>query len=282
MANEGEPNETYTVDPEGSVSIVDLRRGSSGATVRTADFKAFDKATLVAAGVRIFGPNATAAQDIEPEYITLSKDGTAWVTLQENNAIATIDIESAEGHGHRPLGYKDHSEVRAEAKIYTFDRGELPSIGATAAGQSSLGGFSGLHFEGIDPNTGAYKFVAHTDRGPNAEPTGIVRPFLLPNFTPEIIRFELQRWSGKLTITQRLPLQSAPGVPLTGRPNTALSNHANQAYNDEVPVDLLGNVLPVDPLGADLEGIVVDPADSSFWMVDEYRPAIYHFSPTAS
>ena len=281
VANEGEPNETYTVDPEGSVSIIDLRHGPALATVRTADFKAYDKATLVAAGVRIFGPNATAPQDLEPEFISISHDGkTAWVTLQENNAIATIDVEAAKVTDIHPLGYKDHSEVDAEATIYTFDAAELPSIGATAAGQEiPLGGFSGLQFEGINPETGAYKFLTHTDRGPNAEPTGIVRPFLLPNFTPEIIRFELQRSTGKLTITQRLPLQSAPGVPLSGRPNTALSADANQAYNDEVPVDLLGNVLPLDPLGADLEGIVVNPGDHSFWMVDEYRPAIYHFSP---
>lgn len=48
-------------------------------------------------------------------------------------------------------------------------------------------------------------------------------------------------------------------------------------HNDEVPIDLLGNVLPLDSLGGDFEGLVVDPADGSFWMCDEYRPAIYHF-----
>jgi hypothetical protein len=42
-------------------------------------------------------------------------------------------------------------------------------------------------------------------------------------------------------------------------------------------VDLLGHVLPLDPLGADLEGLAIDHADGSFWMADEYRPAIYHF-----
>ena len=44
-----------------------------------------------------------------------------------------------------------------------------------------------------------------------------------------------------------------------------------------MPVDLLGNVLPLDPLGGDFEGIAV-AEDGSFWMADEYRPAIYHFS----
>jgi len=48
-----------------------------------------------------------------------------------------------------------------------------------------------LHFEGADPKTDHYRFITHTDRGPNAEPSGIRRPFLLPNFAPEIVRFEL-------------------------------------------------------------------------------------------
>lgn len=109
-ANEGEPNSTYTTDPEGSISIVDLSAGLDSATVTNVGFGAFDKPTLVAKGVRIFGLNATAAQDIEPEYITVSKDSkTAWATLQENNAIAEIDLVSATVKGIYPLGTKDHS-----------------------------------------------------------------------------------------------------------------------------------------------------------------------------
>ncbi|MCS7047140.1 MAG: esterase-like activity of phytase family protein, partial [Gemmataceae bacterium] len=67
------------------------------------------------------------------------------------------------------------------------------------------------------------------------------------------------------------------GSALTGLPNINFSPNANLAHNDEVPVDANGVVLPHDPLGADLEGIVVDPNDGTFWMVDEHRPAIYHF-----
>ena len=58
--------------------------------------------------VRIFGPGATVAQDLEPEYITVAGD-RAFVTLQENNAIAEIDIESASVIAIRPLALKDHS-----------------------------------------------------------------------------------------------------------------------------------------------------------------------------
>lgn len=110
VANEGEPSDDYQIDPEGSVSIIDLSN-LNNITVRTADFKAFnDKADpLRAAGVRIFGPKATVAQDLEPEYVAVSADGgTAWAALQENNALAKIDVANATVTAILPLGYKDH------------------------------------------------------------------------------------------------------------------------------------------------------------------------------
>jgi hypothetical protein len=286
VANEGEPNSDYSIDPEGSVSIIDMKGGAqklTNAQVKTASFAPFNYVALDPA-IRIFGLNhPTVAQDLEPEYLTVSPDSkTAWVTLQENNALAIIDIPSATVKKLVPLGYKDHAAVAAATTLYNFAPAQLPAIGTTLAGQEiPLGGFSGLAFEGIDPVTGRYKFAAHTDRGPNAEPTGILRPFLLPQFAPEVVRFELDRQTGALTLTERIQLKDATGELLTGLPNTALSANANQPYNDEVPVDLLGNVLPLDPLGADLEGIVFLP-DGSFWMCDEYRPALYHFDATGT
>jgi len=112
VANEGEPNADYTVDPEGSVSIIDVTN-INRPTVRTAGFGAFNgqRQQLIDAGVRIFGKNnPTVAQDLEPEYVTVSDDGrTAWVALQENNAFAEIDIASATVTKILPFGYKDHS-----------------------------------------------------------------------------------------------------------------------------------------------------------------------------
>lgn len=130
-ANEGEPSDDYRFDPEGSVSIIDI---STPATpvVSTADFSGFNAATLRAAGVRIYGPTntvggsvmngATAAQDLEPEYITISQDGTtAFVTLQENNAIAKIDIASATVTDILPLGEKDHGLAGNELDVSDQD-----------------------------------------------------------------------------------------------------------------------------------------------------------------
>ncbi|MGD9773255.1 choice-of-anchor I family protein [Diaphorobacter sp.] len=117
VANEAEPSDDYQIDPEGSISVVDVSNPAS-LKVRTADFKAFNDraAELRSKGVRLFGPNAnntgkaTVAQDLEPEYIAVSPDGkTAWVTLQENNAMAIVDIASATVKDVVALGYKDHS-----------------------------------------------------------------------------------------------------------------------------------------------------------------------------
>ena len=110
VANEGEPSDDYSVDPEGSVSIIDLSNGVASATVTTADFTGFnaDQADLVTAGLRVFGPGATLAQDMEPEYIAVSIDNTkAWVALQENNAVAELDIAAGEITAIVPLGFKE-------------------------------------------------------------------------------------------------------------------------------------------------------------------------------
>lgn len=125
VANEGEPSGygtppagTSYADPEGSISVITVNRSGSGSTlavapvVATADFKAFigKEDELRAQGVRIYGPGANAAQDLEPEYITVSADSkTAYVTLQENNAIAVVDVATARVTAIKPLGFKDHN-----------------------------------------------------------------------------------------------------------------------------------------------------------------------------
>lgn len=112
VANEGEPNDDYSVDPEGSITIIDLEGGIenlSEENVRTADFTAFNgqEDNLRDQGIRIFGPGSSAAQDFEPEWVAVTADSsTAYVSLQENNAIAVIDIESATVTSVLPLGTK--------------------------------------------------------------------------------------------------------------------------------------------------------------------------------
>lgn len=114
-ANEGEPDDSYTNDPEGTVTIIDLLRLGRPGFARTVGFTDFNAGNPrhdeLPAKVRIYGPRATVAQDLEPEYITTDGD-TAWVTLQENNAIAVIDIRNARVKKIFALGFKDHSLPR--------------------------------------------------------------------------------------------------------------------------------------------------------------------------
>lgn len=122
-ANEGEPNATYTNDPEGSVSIIDVNNNYS---VKTINFSAFASQLndLTSKGFRVFGPNKDFVKDIEPEYITVSDDSkTAWVTLQENNAIAEINIATGTITKISPLGFKDYSTT--ENAIDVSDKDNL-------------------------------------------------------------------------------------------------------------------------------------------------------------
>jgi DNA-binding beta-propeller fold protein YncE len=108
-ANEGEPDATYKNDPLGTISIISV---NDNYAVSTLDFSSLSgqQANLTAKGFRVFGLNASFAQDIEPEYITVSDDSkTAWVTLQENNAIAKINLETKTITSILPLGFKDYN-----------------------------------------------------------------------------------------------------------------------------------------------------------------------------
>jgi hypothetical protein len=115
-ANEGQPLGDYSLDPEGSVSLIGMTGGARSLTdddVTTVGFHAFNGVALDPS-IRIFGPGATVAQDLEPEYIAVSHDSaTAWVTLQENNALATIDLKDKRVTRLVGLGFKDHSVAGA-------------------------------------------------------------------------------------------------------------------------------------------------------------------------
>ncbi|RZS99853.1 choice-of-anchor I family protein [Aquimarina brevivitae] len=105
VANEGEPNDDYTIDPEGSITIINTETQESS----TIGFQAFLTDQLQN-GFRVFGPGATVAQDIEPEYIAISDDSqTAYVALQENNGLAIVDLITKTITDVIGLGVKDYS-----------------------------------------------------------------------------------------------------------------------------------------------------------------------------
>jgi hypothetical protein len=115
-ANEGEPNGDYSVDPEGSVSVIDVSGGEASLTaanVTTISFTDFNsggtRAAELSTEVRISAKAMSVAQDLEPEYIAVSADSTtAWVVMQENNSVAVLDLASNSVSTIIGLGGKNH------------------------------------------------------------------------------------------------------------------------------------------------------------------------------
>ena len=114
-ANEGEPREGYTqgaADPAGTVTVLSLADGKAV----NIGFEAYDSAdarqALTDAGIVLKKGTAPSA-DLEPEYIAAGND-TAYVTLQEANAIAAIDLNSLSVTGIYSAGYEDYSTVAVD------------------------------------------------------------------------------------------------------------------------------------------------------------------------
>lgn len=132
VANEGEPAPDYSTDPEGSVSLISLSNGVAASQAKTVSFSSQNsqKAALAARGVKFAGPaGTTVAQDLEPEYIALSPDGKkAWVVLQENNAVAVLDVAAATLDKILPLGFKDHSLARNSLDVSNRDGVNLQAV----------------------------------------------------------------------------------------------------------------------------------------------------------
>ncbi|WP_024604754.1 MULTISPECIES: choice-of-anchor I family protein [unclassified Pseudoalteromonas] len=127
VANEGEPSGDYSVDPEGSISIIDITNNVIADTAINIDFKAYNnkQTELEAQGVVFANPNGrtingnlintTVAMDLEPEYVSISKDNKyAYVSIQENNALAIVNLQdnSLELKG---LGFKEWSSLQLDA-----------------------------------------------------------------------------------------------------------------------------------------------------------------------
>jgi LPXTG-motif cell wall-anchored protein len=158
VAGEGEPicslengntpaleakDSTLVSDANGTVSLIDVSNGATNATVTTLDFSSFDKTALLAEGVRVFFPGSTAAQDLEPEYITTNAAGTrAYVTLQEANAIAIVDLVNKSILDVAPLGYKDWGA--ADLLIDTSDKD-----GSGDASMLNLQSYAGVPLKGM-------------------------------------------------------------------------------------------------------------------------------------
>ncbi len=309
VANEGEPSDDYTNDPEGTIDIIDLSAGVMSATTTSINFNSYDdkKASLQNKGIRIFGNNGTASvsQDLEPEFITVIEDGTkAYVNCQENNALVVLDLTNNTILDILPLGYKNHLLGTPTVTSYIVNDlvANWPVLGTPVydGGQTpvSLGGFSGLFYDAASSTATDYVFYAVPDRGPNdgavsksnvsPATSQNLRPFKLPNYQGRIAKFTLNKTTGSITLNDQILLTRKDGTtPITGRGNIpgfdevpVTYTDASTAYTNADYVDGASEVyheLPYDAYGADFEGVLIDK-DGSFWMCDEYRPALYKFN----
>ena len=129
-ADEGEPRDGYSsVDPKGSVTVVDLSNGAGQATSVTISFDQFDtkREELVQSGV-ILQKGCNPSRDFEPEYIAVSADSqTAYISLQEANAVATLNLATGEFEAVQSLGFKNHNLSENALDLLKDDRIELKS-----------------------------------------------------------------------------------------------------------------------------------------------------------
>jgi len=122
-ANEGQPSDDYTNDPDGSISVIDVSGGAASVTAANVTTVTFDGLTAAdIPGVRISGPGGDIAAAMEPEYVTISDDSaTAFVSLQENNAIAEVDLATGTLTDVWALGFKDHRNPGAALDVSNRD-----------------------------------------------------------------------------------------------------------------------------------------------------------------
>ncbi|MCP9903796.1 esterase-like activity of phytase family protein [Cyanobium sp. BA5m-10] len=288
VTNEGEPNTAYTIDPVGSISVIDtaayllaVPAAPAQVNVQTIDFSAWNnrKAELINRGIRITGKagvTTTLAQDIEPEAIAIAADGkTAYVSLQENNGIAVLDISTATPKitSIFSAGIQDWDRGTASAKNYSYTLSYAPGNENLPSG-AQAGGLSGLFFAGTETVGTATLDIYYsvTDRGPNGALVAGKRQFLDPDFQPTIYKLGMDRATGAVSELGKIGLKRADGTPLTGLPQLQ--------GKDDIPIDTANQNLAYDAFGIDSETVSIFTASFGgvsrkvFAVGDEYRGQI--------
>ncbi|EAQ75607.1 MULTISPECIES: hypothetical protein [unclassified Synechococcus] len=120
IANEGQPNSDFSADPVGSVSIINLS-GQGGNISFEEDEIIFPDLNasgvdLLGSGIRFSGKTGVTSsfgQDAEPEYVSAA-GGYLFVTLQESNTVARIDLATNQVEAYIGLGWVDYSQVSVD------------------------------------------------------------------------------------------------------------------------------------------------------------------------
>ena len=187
IANEGQPSSDYGIDPIGSVGIIDIKNPTKTPSFSYTDLS-FEGIKLPA-GVRISGPDGTTqAEDMEPEYVSIL-DGKAYVTLQENNAVAVVDLRSRRIVEVQALGSVDFSKQAVDLSDKDGAAGAsafLPKLGQPFFGLRMADGISAFEVndrnyyitanEGDAREYGSYVDVTRNAAAPNGRLNTIVDP----------------------------------------------------------------------------------------------------------
>ncbi|WP_395344696.1 choice-of-anchor I family protein [Ningiella sp. W23] len=126
VANEGEPAGDYSIDPEGSISIIELTDGVPADLHIELTFEGLLQSELEAQGAIFANPNgrtingapytASVAKDLEPEYVGISEDDSlAFVSIQEANAMAIVNLTDNTLASVIGLGFKHWSSLQLDA-----------------------------------------------------------------------------------------------------------------------------------------------------------------------
>lgn len=145
-----------------------------------------------------------------------------------------------------------------------------PEIGIWKNQMFYEGGFSGLRSR-VEADT--HFFYVVTDRGINIPAHNsdladgqMVKIFPFPDYSPRIFKLFLEK--GELNVSQTFVLN-----PFTGLPSLLDS----VGVNEIAKTDLVGNVLPFDSLGVDIESFDFE-SDSIVWLAEEYRPSLWRYA----
>jgi hypothetical protein len=198
VANEGEAG--VGGDPAGSVAII--RMAGTGAApaqsdVTVAGFDVFDKATLDPRIHRVDpSPLIALGVDLEPEYIAISHDSkTAWVTLQENNALGVLDLETRRFSALLPLGFKDH-RLAGNALDASDADGGIRISNWPVLGMHQPDGIAALEYRGE-----TFLLTANEGDSRPAEETRVMSTVLDPTRFPNAALLQSPGNLGRLRIT---------------------------------------------------------------------------------
>jgi len=238
---------------------------------------------------------------------TISGD-KAYVTLQENNAIAVVDLATKEITDIFSAGLKDWELGTPEATSYEFtidypgERPDFDGDGLVDDGEVVAGGLSGLWYNGIETIGGdEYEiYYAITDRGPQAasigdregdnpdDPNLGGKIFDDPDYP--ITVYKLGKANGEVvqleSITLKVPdgeggFRNATGIGMLDRNDTAyqLTGQDGDGFN-------VYEEIPKDQFGLDTESVAcltidgLNDGNPVFAVADEYGPQIAFFDAT--